>query len=122
MFRKEELFIQRIYLDEPFITISLEKCKEFIKVGVLPELVAKFYSREPISSKSSALGTTDNNELWCYCRGEESGEMFGCDTLIAIFTGFIQPACVSQEYQRVNVTALNAVNSEENNLRTIIPA
>ena len=44
---KEEFLVQRIYLDEPFITMALEKCKGFIMVWVLPELLAKFYSREP---------------------------------------------------------------------------
>ena len=44
VFHMEELFIQRIYLNEPFITIALEKCKEFSKVGMLPELLGKFYS------------------------------------------------------------------------------
>ena len=121
VFRKEELFIQRIYLDEPFITISLEKCKEFIKVGVLLELVAKFYSREPISSKSSALGTTDNNELWCYCRGEESGEMFGCDNPDCHILWFHTACLHITRIPKGKCTALNAVNSEENNLRTIIP-
>ena len=32
------LFVQRLYLDEPFISIALEKCKQFIKVGILPEI------------------------------------------------------------------------------------
>ena len=35
-----------LYLDEPFISIALEKCKEFIKFGILPEILGKWYSRE----------------------------------------------------------------------------
>ena len=37
--------MQQICLDEPFITIMLEKSSEFIKLGILPELVGKWYSK-----------------------------------------------------------------------------
>lgn len=62
VFRSEELFV-RVYLDEPFISFALEKCKEFIKVGVLPELLAKFYSREPMSPTLSTSTTSDRTDL-----------------------------------------------------------
>ena len=78
VFTRNELFVQRIYPDEPFITLALEKCKEFIKVGVLPELLAKFYSKEPVSSNLPE-NCNNGDEQWCYCREVESGEMIGCD-------------------------------------------
>ena len=78
VFTRNELFVQRIYPDEPFITLALEKCEEFIKVGVLPELLAKFYSKEPVSFNLPE-NCNDGDEQWCYCREVESGEMIGCD-------------------------------------------
>ena len=74
VFTRNELFVQRIYPDEPFITLALEKCKEFIKVGVLPELLAKFYSKEPVSFNLPE-NCNDGDEQGCYCREVESGEM-----------------------------------------------
>lgn len=40
-------------LDEPFITVItvvLEKCKQFVVMGILPEVVGKWYTKEPIIS------------------------------------------------------------------------
>ena len=61
---QDALVIQQLYLDEPFITIALEKCKQFIKLGVLPELLGKWYSREPVASISS---TGDEQVEECGC-------------------------------------------------------
>ena len=41
------MFVQQIYLDEPFITIAFMKAIELIKIGILPELVGKWYTKEP---------------------------------------------------------------------------
>ena len=61
---QDALVIQQLYLDEPFITIALEKCKQFVKLGVLPELLGKWYSREPVASISS---TGDEQVEECAC-------------------------------------------------------
>ena len=80
VWREGELFVQQIYPDEPFISIILEKCKLFIRTGILPELAGKWYSKEPIStSNTSECGDTTQTELWCYCRKAEEGKMIGCD-------------------------------------------
>lgn len=54
VWREEELLVQRtcMYLDEPFITMALEKCIRFIPVGVLPELVG------------SVVSSIDSQMLW----------------------------------------------------------
>ena len=59
------------------ISIALDKCKQFIKLCVLPESLGKWYSREPLLLSSTNLKETDQDEtqdLWCYCRKEESGD------------------------------------------------
>ena len=45
----DHLFVQRLCLDKPFITVALEKCKQFIKLVILPEILEKWYSWEPLS-------------------------------------------------------------------------
>ena len=50
VWREEELFVQRIYPNEKFLATALEKVTSFIKLGVLPELLGKWYSKAPVSS------------------------------------------------------------------------
>ena len=89
---QNELVIQRIYLDETFISSILPKATEFFTRGILPELLLKWWSKPallssivPTSSVPSSSETTSDssgsstNELWCYCRKEESGTMIVCD-------------------------------------------
>ena len=89
VWQEGELFVQRIYPDNTFIASALEKCEQFVKVAVLPELLGKWYSKEPIRKPESADLEDDNDQadgtdetglmMWCYCRKEESGEMIACD-------------------------------------------
>ena len=88
VWREEELFVQRIYPDDTFVDSALEKCEQFIKVAVLPELLGKWYSKEPLKKLNSASLEDDNDQtgtdhddtgLCCYCRKEESGQMITCD-------------------------------------------
>lgn len=39
VWRDQELFVQRIALDDEFITDALHKVQSFIKIGVLPEFI-----------------------------------------------------------------------------------
>jgi hypothetical protein len=62
----------------------LEQCKQFVKIGVLPELLGKWYSREPMSSATDVENAdpevdSQQQNVWCYCRKEESGEMICCE-------------------------------------------
>jgi len=75
---RKNRFIQRIYLDEPFISTNLKRAIAFIKIGLLPELKGKWYSREPstvptITLHYSVLTVDDESEdqeqgECCYCR------------------------------------------------------
>ena len=80
---EKELFIERVYLDNEFITDAMDKATAFLKVAVLPELVGKWYSKVPMQCTSDAVShsshTEEAKELWCFCRQEESGEMIACD-------------------------------------------
>ncbi len=82
VWNEDDLFIQRLTLDEPFVSIAMEKCNEFIQVCVLPEILGKWYSREPLSTiqcSHSSECEEGKTPVWCYCRKEESGTMIACD-------------------------------------------
>lgn len=84
-----ELVIQRIYMDKTFISSILPKATEFFKLGILSELLGKWWSKPALSSSvvptsssvpsPSVTSSSSTNELWCYCRKEESGTMIACD-------------------------------------------
>ena len=90
VWRPSELIVLRVLLDEIFIDSAIDKATEFYKVGVLPELLGKWYSKPPASQLDTALPstsyevpgtstTTDDEEKWCYCQTGEHGTMIGCD-------------------------------------------
>ncbi len=94
VWRENELVIQRIYPDEEFMSIALEKATLFFKLGVLPELLGKWYSKAPVylttdsarvdSGKCDAPQSSGDHqmatEVWCFCRQKESGQMIACDS------------------------------------------
>ncbi len=60
------------------------KANELIKVGILPELVGKWFSKEqnvslPPSICSDVTTPVElddkSNQLWCYCKKGEFGKM-----------------------------------------------
>ena len=80
----ESLFIQRVYPDEPFISIVLEVANSFTKVGILPEIIGKYYSKIPVITTTSCEQVqdemSDQDKLWCYCQEpEDEQEMICCD-------------------------------------------
>lgn len=71
--------LYNVYTRTSHSSVLLWRNVEFIKLGVLPELLGKFYSGELISSTPSTITTSDSIECWCYCKGDDVGEMIGCD-------------------------------------------
>lgn len=93
----EDLHIERIYPDENFMTSCIEKAAYFFRNAVLPEIIGKFYSRPDTVSISSPSESSMNCEsqqdrtdgqVYCYCKGPESGEMIGCDNQSCPFQWF----------------------------------
>ena len=86
MWKEDDLVIIRIDLDEQFVTEAIDKATTFFKYGILPEIVAKWYTREtsPVLTESHVHDPTpesesDTDDKWCYCGDGEHGEMIGCD-------------------------------------------
>ena len=84
--------MQRMYPNEKFMATALEKVTSFIKLGVLPELLGKWYSKAPVSSgmgcrdlhqsediSSQSSSSSSHEKVWCYSKQEEEGEMIACD-------------------------------------------
>ena len=100
--RDSELVVLRIEKDTTFLEEALYNGTEFFKYGILPELLANWYTRSsyiqqqeppasvtiPIlqecsdvhSSTSTSTSTVAITEQkYCYCQEEKAGEMIGCD-------------------------------------------
>lgn len=104
VWREQELIVQRILPDVEFIEHALTQATKFFKYAILPELLGKYYSRlptqagdeaetiEPLpalhqdqnqqssASQGSKTSQDHNQDVWCYCRAEESGEMIQCES------------------------------------------
>ena len=90
VWNKEELHVERILPDAPFMAKALEAVVDFYKLGVLPELAAKWYSKNfdslpdgpPAAAGTSATvglpQTTLSSPGGCYCDGKEAGDVAKC--------------------------------------------
>ena len=92
VWREDEIFHQRIFLDEDFIDDTFHKAKTFVKLAILLELVGKWFSRQntmptiPLQDSESASSSQDSTDRqlsrqgWCYCGKDETFDnMIGCD-------------------------------------------
>ena len=70
---EKSIFIERIHPDHEFWSVNVEKAKQFVLKGILPELLGKWFSRPPKPTQR------EEGEQFCYCRQEESGQMIACD-------------------------------------------
>ena len=106
--REDDIFQQRIYSDSNFIDNVIQSVLPFVKFAVLPELVAKWFTKQlimPLSQNSDSSGdgtdaasssrpqrsdsSGDSTDAasssrvvtgYCYCgRGEDYDDMIGCD-------------------------------------------
>ena len=75
----------------------MDKASKFFTHAVLPEVVAKWYTRVPspntelvpdvqqhdsaqsTSNADNVDNTPETSRKWCYCNEEECGKMIGCD-------------------------------------------
>ena len=69
---EQEMFVQRIYLDNVFIKVCLAKVDQFFKKFILPELLGKYFSRKksstkPVLSPLCFCNTNDDNKTLIKC-------------------------------------------------------
>ena len=87
IWRPDELLILRILRDDMFLNDTMDKATKFFTHAVLPELIAKWYTRVPSNtaqdmqqgSSQTSAENTETERKWCYCNGENYGKMIGCD-------------------------------------------
>ena len=92
--------VERILCDEAFFNEAVDKMLSFYVYGVLPEILGKWYTKQPVLSTIQSISDTGASEpenvaqdddliseqrdsvdtpLWCYCRKPENEEMIACD-------------------------------------------
>lgn len=83
---KKDVHIERIIRDIEFFERNVQKAEAFFISGVLPELLAKYYSRPPLLPvkdasfvASSHSKEDDDFEIWCFCKRAIDTELIGCD-------------------------------------------
>ena len=82
---ENDIIIQRILPDPEFIDAMLEKSTNFFMYAILPELLGKYYTTLPSKIDNSIVvvdkqADTSTQEVWCYCRKGEYGEMIKCES------------------------------------------
>lgn len=74
---EKDVHIERIYPDSVFWEEALAKSSKFFCVGILPEIIGKWYSR-PV--KVNTEDSDGESGPWCYCREDIQGsQLIGCD-------------------------------------------
>ena len=93
VYTKESIHIERIRPDNSFWEENVTKAKNFLEIGILPELLGRWFSRPPeqitssLSTPSdlpphSSFETASSHDTclkYCYCQEGEHGQMVGCD-------------------------------------------
>ena len=76
IWRESELVVLRIGKDNVFIEEAIYKATDFFKYGVLPELLSRWYTRNPLVITTPEFTNDLNNsnsnsptteDLFCYC-------------------------------------------------------
>ena len=93
VWRKDEFVVDRIVPDVPFINGALAKAELFVKTALLPELIGRWFTKQPAApaphvdqtvldhgSTCDNSNINDDIVLWCYCQRDDSADdMICCD-------------------------------------------
>lgn len=83
---KKDLVVLRIKPDNMFIKDVIKDLTLFFIYCVMPELIGKWYTKivsPPTEASSNPEDSGDpgpSNVKWCYCKGDDIGEMIYCDS------------------------------------------
>jgi len=90
----DDLHVETIHLDRPFIEDKVEKAEKLFWLAVMPELLGKWYSRDhtklPEPPKDAARDETPENDdgTWCYCKTVKGGSMINCENPLCTYQWF----------------------------------
>ena len=87
------MYIERVYPDESLWVECVKKAHIFFRTAILPEVIGKWFSQPPKRAESDAVSvqpgpSTSSADIYCYCRGPESGEMITCDNASCPYVWF----------------------------------
>ncbi|XP_049267370.1 uncharacterized protein LOC125756543 [Rhipicephalus sanguineus] len=69
------VFIERVTKDNSFLDSVLASTKKFFTHVIMPELLASYFTRKTTTSSQNS----ENETVYCFCRGPESGKMLACE-------------------------------------------
>ena len=99
---EKEVLIERISRDKGYFETQMPNVNHFFVYGILPELIGKLHTRQPVANKSGVVEVAhtlkshiegndtdeaqyhdqngeDPDATWCYCGGPSYGNMVCCD-------------------------------------------
>ena len=103
VYTRSSLHIERIRYDKSYWETNVAKVKHFFDVGIMPELLGRWFSRPPTQSTQPAAAynkdpippncnadkePTSDSVKYCYCQGDEHGDMIGCDNDKCVYMWF----------------------------------
>jgi len=76
------LFVQRIGIEREFIDDAMQRAVPFVKLGILPERVGKWFTRQKTTLKINEeqiarqpdVSIHNEKEVWCYFKKEKVTE------------------------------------------------
>ena len=76
---KPTFYIERIEVDSDFLANCIMKSGDFYKVGIMPELLGRWFTRSTVLPTSTVDDRNDLQYGYCYCKEELGGQMIRCD-------------------------------------------
>lgn len=80
---EKDITIERILPDQEFIKSAVEKLAEISSMHYCLSSLANITPKLPSTNDSVVVEQeeeTSAQEVWCYCRKEENGEMIQCES------------------------------------------
>ena len=74
-----DFYIERIMPNNAFWLDMVLKCKLLFNNSILPEMVAKYFTRERNMNATRVVTDAPISSKYCFCDGEEVGELFACN-------------------------------------------
>ncbi len=125
---QNDVHIERLLPDDDFWRGISKKASDLFNCAIMPELVAKYYSRKVSNKYHQAETPSDNSianhshstthqdqatsrQVWCLCQDEEYGKMIACDSSDCPLVWF-HYTCWHQAETKSNV-ALPSVQANE---------
>ena len=65
---KPTFYIERIEVDSDFLANCIMKSGDFYKIGIIPELLGRWFIRSTVLPTSTVDDSNDSQYVYCYCK------------------------------------------------------